>query len=156
AGRVSETQVFELSAGLPAEVRLPTLPGVKFMARLDWIAPIPSPISWFAPNDLYNAVQLELLAAEESLAGIAFGTTAVCEILTEDRQDVLQIPISAVFLHGSQAEVLLAGPSGLQRRQVVTGATSATQVEILQGVAEGETVLTGHQSQLRRIANSLP
>lgn len=156
AGRVSETQVFELSAGLPAEVRLPTLPGVKFMARLDWIAPIPSPISWFAPNDLYNAVQLELLAAEESLAGIAFGTTAVCEILTEDRQDVLQIPISAVFRHGSQAEVLLAGPSGRQRRQVVTGAISATQVEILQGVAEGETVLTGNQSQLRRIANSLP
>jgi len=145
-----------LSAGLRAEVCLPTLPAVKFMARLDWIDSIPSLILWFAPNELYNAVQLELLAAEGSLAAVAFGTTAFCEILTEDRRDVLQIPIRAACRHGLQAEVLLAGPSGLQCRQVVTGATSAARVEILQGVTEGETVLTDHQSELRCIANSLP
>lgn len=156
AGRVSETQVFDLSVGLPAVVRIPTLPTLELSAELKWIAPIPSPISWFAPNDLFNAVQLELLGSEESLASIAFGTTATCEILVEDRPGVLQIPVQAVFRNGPQTEVLLASPTGLQRRQVITGKCTESQAEILEGLAEGDTVLVGEQHRLRRLADSLP
>ncbi|MFN5896642.1 MAG: efflux RND transporter periplasmic adaptor subunit, partial [Planctomyces sp.] len=156
AGRVSETQVFDLSVGLPAVVRIPTLPTLELSAELKWIAPIPSPISWFAPNDLFNAVQLELLGSEESLASIAFGTTATCEILVEDRPGVLQIPVQAVFRNGPQTEVLLASPTGLQRRQVITGKCTESQAEILEGLAEGDTVLIGEQHRLRRLADSLP
>ena len=154
-GRVSETQVFDLSVGQAAEVKLPTLPALSLSAELDWIGPIPSPISWFAPNDLYNAVQLKLLASEESLAGIAFGTTAVCEIVVDDRRDVVQVPIRAIFRNGSQTEVLLDGPEGPQRRTVVTGVTGDSQVEIVEGLAEGDTVLTGSQQLLQRLAGSL-
>lgn len=154
-GRVSETQVFDLSVGQAAEVKIPTLPALSLSAELDWIGPIPSPISWFAPNDLYNAVQLKLLASEESLAGIAFGTTAVCEIVVDDRRDVVQVPIRAIFRNGSQTEVLLDGPEGPQRRTVVTGVTGDSQVEIVEGLAEGDTVLTGSQQLLQRLAGSL-
>lgn len=154
-GRVSETQVFDLSVGQAAEVKIPTLPALSLSAELDWIGPIPSPISWFAPNDLYNAVQLELLASEESLAGIAFGTTAVCEIVVDDRRDVLQVPIRAIFRNGSQTEVLVDGPEGPQRRTVVTGVTGDSQVEIVEGLAEGDTVLSGSQQLLQQLAGSL-
>jgi hypothetical protein len=44
----------------------------------------------------------------------------------------------------------------VQRRQVRTGSTNDAQVEILDGVVEGETVLVGDQHQLRRVATTLP
>lgn len=156
AGRVSESQVFDLAVGLPAVVRIPTLPELELSAELKWIAPIPSPISWFAPNDLYNAVQLELIGSDDALASIAFGTTAACEILVEDRSEVLQIPVQAVFRNGPETQVLLSGPTGLQRRRVITGQCSESQVEILEGLTEGEQVLIGEQHRLRRTAGRLP
>ena len=156
AGRVSETQVFDLSSGLPAEVQIPTLPNVELTARLDWIGSIPSPISWFAPNELYHSVQLELEGSAESLQRIAFGTTAQCRVLVEDRSDVVQVPIRAIFRMGPDVEVLIRHEGRVQRRQVRTGSTNDAQVEILDGVAEGETVLVGDQHQLRRVATTLP
>ncbi|MEY4185011.1 MAG: putative efflux system component YknX [Planctomycetota bacterium] len=155
-GRVSQSQVFELSVGLPAVVRIPTLPSVELSAELRWIAPISSPISWFAPNDLFNAVQLELPGSDESVASIAFGTTATCEIVVVDRPDVLQIPVQAVFRNGQQTKVLLAGSTGVLQRTVVTGMCNESRVEIVEGLAEGETVLVGEQHRLRRLADSLP
>jgi multidrug efflux pump subunit AcrA (membrane-fusion protein) len=90
------------------------------------------------------------------VASIAFGTTATCEIVVVDRPDVLQIPVQAVFRNGQQTKVLLAGSTGVLQRTVVTGMCNESRVEIVEGLAEGETVLVGEQHRLRRLADSLP
>jgi hypothetical protein len=39
---------------------------------------------------------------------------------------------------------------------VITGKCTESQAEILEGLAEGDTVLVGEQHRLRRLADSLP
>ncbi len=69
------------------------------------------------------------------------GLTAQLEILVDSRQDVLQIPMQAVVATGIKyfAFVLKAGQ--VERRELKIGTSNESNIEILDGVADGELVV---------------
>jgi RND family efflux transporter MFP subunit len=70
------------------------------------------------------------------------GMTASASIIIDSKQDVLLVPLSAVKAAGenSYLEILIDGQS--QRRDIVIGSSNDTMIEIIEGIEEGEQVIT--------------
>lgn len=65
----------------------------------------------------------------------------------ERHDNVLTIPVQALIQTGAQASVLVVDPSHhVQIRKVVTGLQGSNLVEVKSGLAEGDLVITGGQS----------
>jgi len=75
---------------------------------------------------------------------IKSGMTANMDILTEQREKVIAIPQRAVFTkEGKKLVRVLDNSDGISEREVKTGIRgSSGKVEILEGLAEGEKVVT--------------
>lgn len=70
------------------------------------------------------------------------GMSVSASIITEAKQDVLLVPITAVKTSSdnSYVEVLVNGSP--QNKNVTTGSSNDTMIEIIDGIAEGEEVIT--------------
>lgn len=79
------------------------------------------------------------------------GMYASIEIPLHAVQNVLTVPVQAVQLSGdNQGAVLIVDDSNrIQRRSVTLGLQTASQVEIVSGLREGDLVLFGEQSQYK-------
>ncbi len=67
--------------------------------------------------------------------------TAVVEILVADLKNVLSVPVEAVVEQGNRMYCWAKTSGSPERRPVVIGQSSSTQVEIRDGLAEGDVVL---------------
>jgi RND family efflux transporter MFP subunit len=78
------------------------------------------------------------------------GMYAEVELEVQQHKDALVIPPDAVDGSGAAARVFSVTPRGtLHIAPVKTGIETARQVEILQGIAEGETVVAGRRGGLK-------
>lgn len=68
--------------------------------------------------------------------------TASASIITDMKNDVLLIPSSAVQTQNGQATVRVVKNGKTESVNVETGLSSSTQIEIVSGLSEGETVVT--------------
>ena len=75
------------------------------------------------------------------------GEYANTTIELERHNNVLTIPVQAVVRNGNQESVLVVDASHhVQTRKVVTGLQGSNLVEVKSGLAEGDLVITGGQS----------
>ena len=155
AGRVRDTSVYELRAGLPTVINVLNVTTREYSGTLQWIASIPSPASWFLPEDLYHSVQIELTNDAESLGLIALGTTAIAEVIVDDRFDVLQVPTRAIFSDEAGYIVIVQTAAGLERRIVQLGQSNDIDVEVLSGLSPDENVVLESPHVLRKLALKL-
>jgi RND family efflux transporter MFP subunit len=79
------------------------------------------------------------------------GMYATVDIPLKSSHNVLTLPVQAVQVSGeNRGHVLLLGSDNkLQERDVTLGAESGTDVEIVTGLADNDTVVFGEQSQYR-------
>lgn len=77
------------------------------------------------------------------------GMYASVQIPIHSATNVLTVPVQAVQATGNgQGRVLVVnGSNRIEKREVKTGLQTANEVEILDGLKEGETVIFGEQSQ---------
>ncbi len=139
--QVSPDQKAELALGQPA-----FLPGSDVRGRVTRIA--------LQANPETRLVEVEVTlpgsvtrpgAGESSGAAILPGTLASVEIVVGTRDSALQIP--PVALHGDAVWVVDAG--GLAHRQSVTvGLRARDRLEVLEGLAPGDRVVTSGASLL--------
>jgi len=75
------------------------------------------------------------------------GEYANTTIELERHDDVLTIPVQAVIRNGNQSSVLVVDTSRhVQERDITTGLQGSNLVEVKSGLAEGDLVITGNQS----------
>ncbi len=86
----------------------------------------------------YPAVILFDTAAPEVFANMS----AQVSIITATKSDVLLVPASAVKTQNGQASVQILKGTKPETVSVTTGLASDTTIEILSGLAEGDTVIT--------------
>jgi len=79
------------------------------------------------------------------------GMYATVELPLQTVQGVLTVPIQAVQVSGeNHGQVMVVGSDNrLERREVTLGIESATEVEIVSGLKENESVIYGEQLQYR-------
>jgi RND family efflux transporter MFP subunit len=140
---VPSTALASLRVGQPLEFTTDALPGRTFLGQVMFINPTADPVSRSV------RVVADVPNEAEELRG---GLFAKGRILTGKRTAVLQVPRTALQawdLARRQAEVFVAHDETAERRTVKTGAVLGEYVEVTDGLAAGELVVTRGAFHLR-------
>lgn len=159
--RIHESKIGMVRAGLPVVVRIDAYPGEVFQGVVDSVSSVPSSTNWFN-RDLkeYEAV-VRITEEGERVRRMRPGLTAVIEIVSSQRANVLQVPMQAIVSVGDQNYAFVRRENdSIQRRTVLVGQASDTAVEVRDGLQEGEQVVlhprTQFADELSRLAAEQP
>lgn len=153
---VDETEVAYLEEGQDATLEVDALPEREYAGRVVEIGS-----SGFErpqqPDVTFFTVKILL---EEPDAALRPGMSVRAEVNTAERQATLTVPIQAVVDRkpvddeaGEEIEVVFVVDEvgKVEQRAVTTGLSDATRVEILEGLEEGEEVVTGPYRELKEL-----
>lgn len=122
-----------LALGQMARFESPALPGMRFSGRITFIAPVIAEATRTVP------VRVELANPDALLRPGLYGDVQLDQTGT---RPALTVPRTAVLDSGARRLVLVALPEGrFEPRTVHVGRQSGDQVELLEGVQEGESVV---------------
>ena len=136
---IHEASLEKVQLDLPTVITVDALPGKKFFGTVEFIAPLPDPQSmWMNPDlKVYNA-EIYLEGNDESLRT---GMSCKAEIIVEQHEDALYIPVQAVIRVGTEPTVFVVKGDSYESRTVKIGLDNNQMVHILAGLEEGEKVL---------------
>ncbi|HLK14484.1 MAG TPA: efflux RND transporter periplasmic adaptor subunit [Fimbriimonadaceae bacterium] len=104
-------------------------------------------------------VRVKLEADAPKKIRLVPGMNATCEFITMSRTNVLKVPSQAIQTEGDQTFVLVKGadPKKPEKRLVKVGKSGNDDVEILEGLKEGEEVVTAQidVEEAKRIQQAL-
>ena len=136
-GEVFERQLAEVRQGDSVTVTLDYLPGREWIGTVDYIYP--------SLNKQTRSARVRILIDNSDLS-LRPGMFAEILISTQPGRETLLIPREALIRTGSQARVVLAkGKGTFKSIAVKTGRVSQHQVEILEGLREGDEIVTSAQ-----------
>jgi HlyD family secretion protein len=186
---VDETDYRNLKLGLPAEVRVDALEGLKIKGEVTEIGSSAivrgsTPGQPQAANTGNQAKDFKVtVTLKDPPSSLRPGLNATADITTATREKVLAIPIQAVVVREVNKEGKIVDPGSVQasdgppapagetgRRKaeekegvfvvskgqagfkpVKTGIVGETEIEILEGLAEGDEIVTGSYKTLRTL-----
>ena len=106
-------------------------------------------------QNLWFEVKIRLL--DPSLAAVRPGMSARAEIYTDSSEDALAVPLQAVLYDDEeQAYVFMVEDGKAARRDVTLGLSSDTHLEITEGLALGQAVVSGPFRALRALKDGDP
>jgi multidrug resistance efflux pump len=129
---VDEKEIGDLKAGQPARISPTRSPSRKLAGRVDRVAAVPQG----------GKFEVVIALTGESLNGIVPGLTGSAKVVTAEKDNVLNVPSSAVFedSDGDTSYVYLPGDKP-KKRTVKTGLVAGDKTEIVEGLSEGEEIL---------------
>jgi Cu(I)/Ag(I) efflux system membrane fusion protein len=131
---VFEQDLGQVRVGSMAKLRFNAYPGKTFDGRITYIYPTLKPETRTVP------IRIELANPGQQLKPAMF---AEIELPVGTRAKVVTVPTSAVIDSGTRRIVFVQRAEGrFEPREVKLGARSDTHVEILDGVKEGEPIVT--------------
>jgi HlyD family secretion protein len=140
--RVHESMIGALRKGLAARVRIDAYSQDPYTGVVATVSSVPMTGKW--PNmDLkeYDA-QVFLTDSQERIRKLRPGLTAVVEIMIDNRNDVLQVPVQGVVTVADKHLSYVQTAAGkIEQRMVEIGLTNQSHVEILKGLSNGESVV---------------
>lgn len=135
-GTVDEIDVGRLREGMPVQVRIGALPDAKVTGRVARIS--------LKATRVENATRFPLEISLDQVEEITLraGLSANAEVIIDERKQALVIPERVVTFEDGGAWVMVPRADGTSERRVIrTGLSDAIQVEVLDGLEEGDQVL---------------
>ena len=137
-GNIDETEVGQVSAGMPMKITIGALQNLKFEAYLEYISPKA------IENNGANQFEIKAAVKVAEKNNIRSGYSANAEIVLAEAKHVLTVPESAIVFEGTKTFVYVANGSGkdktYERRSVVTGLSDGVNIEIKSGLKVNEVV----------------
>lgn len=143
-GNIDESEVEKLKTGMELIVTIGAIEGRQFDAELEYISP--------KGVDQNGAIQFEIKAAMNMNEGefIRAGYSANADVVLDKREDVLAISESVVqYTRAQEPYVEAWSGSGWERKDVELGLSDGITVELLGGVAEGDSLKLWNQPKKR-------
>ena len=137
-GNIDETEVGQLSVGMPMKITIGALQDNTLQASLEYVSP--------KAVEQNGANQFEIKAAIRNIQGkrIRSGYSANAEIVLASAQNVLTVPESAIEFSGKQTYVYVVkgdkDNKTYERRKVETGMSDGLNSEIKSGLNKNEKV----------------
>jgi HlyD family secretion protein len=103
---------------------------------------------WWNPDLKEYPIELTL---DETPVGLKPGTRIDAEIFIERLEDVLAVPMSAIYTLGPDSYVFVRDGDHVQHRKVKAGTNNETHVQIISGLNEGEQVMLLQVGQGRQL-----
>jgi RND family efflux transporter MFP subunit len=138
---VVEKDLSQLRAGDDTRVQVDAFPGETFTGRIARVAPVLDPATRTA------SIEIEIPNPGFQLKP---GMYARVTVTTDERKDALTVPSPAVVDVGGRRGVFLAAENDtVAFRPVTVGVEEDALIEILQGLSEGDRVVTTGAAALR-------
>ncbi|MCC6521885.1 MAG: efflux RND transporter periplasmic adaptor subunit [Polyangiaceae bacterium] len=131
-GQIDQAQISRVSVGFEVFIRVDAYPERSFEGKVARVSPLGKTVSNVVTFDV------EIVITDKDAALLRSGMSADVQIVTARHTGVVLVPLLAIQSRGPARLVTL--PSGEQRR-IKTGATDGTQIVVLEGLEEGDTVL---------------
>lgn len=142
---VFAAQMAWIEAGQTVEISREARPGETLEAEIDFVYP---------ELDETTRTARARIAIEDAEAGLRPGEWATVTIYAGPRDDLLFVPTEALIRTGTATRVILRdGEEQFEVREVRAGMESGEYTEILEGVSEGEEVVTSGQFLIDSEAN---
>jgi HlyD family secretion protein len=137
--KLHESVLEQVALGRSCKIVVEALPGREFTGKVVFMALLPDQNTrWSNPNSrLYRTD----VAIDASSADMRPGMSCSIKISVEEIPDTLFVPAQAVFREQDAIVCYVAQPSGYVVRSVTIGRYNVEHVQIVAGLAEGETVL---------------
>lgn len=134
--QVDELDLSSIKPGLKAEVSVDAIAGRKFEGEVLQVSTVGTTTNGVTYYDAIVAVPNK----EQTLK---YGMTGTAEILIQDRQGVLTLPVEALRIQRGGASVTVKKPDGTlqENTPIQIGIRSKTSVEVTGGLQEGDEVV---------------
>lgn len=138
---VDEADVDRVKPGMKVIVTLDAFPGEEFVSTVTRINPAAQPTATGG-----TVFEVEVLL-EGTEADILLGMKGDADIEVSSRGSALTIPVEALFSEGGTDYVYVVVDSKLTKTEITVGATTDTEVEVLEGLEEGAVVALSGSTQ---------
>jgi multidrug efflux pump subunit AcrA (membrane-fusion protein) len=135
---VTEAAMHRVRVGQDAIVRVEAFPDLRLKAVVTRVGVLARAAPDRSADDKRFEVVVEL---ERSVPDLRPEMTARADIVTASRSNVLLAPVTAVFDDGGATVAHVVGRFGVETVPVVIGESDDAQVEIVQGVREGDRLM---------------
>ena len=138
--RVNEARIDMVKTGMAASIKLDAMPDVELKGKVIKVDDYPLSGSWWSNIKEYGAT----VEIEDPPDGLRPGLTAEVRIYVQHQDDVVQVPVQAVFEHQRQHYCIVqSDPEGerFEARPIDIGSTNDKFVVIDKGLGENDTVL---------------
>lgn len=136
---VHETSLTKIKPGLPVRITVEAFPEKAYRGRVKSVALLPDARSaWLNPDlKVYNTD----IVIEGDASGLRTGVTCLAEIIVEQYENALYVPVQAVVREKGKPTVYLAKGNRMEPQEVELGLDNNRMVRILSGLEEGDPVL---------------
>lgn len=138
---VDEADINRITQGMKASVTLDSFPGEEIATTVTRINPAAQAT---ATGGTIFAVELALADSE---LNILIGMKGDGKVEVSSQGEALTIPVEALFSEGGTDFVYVLDAGILKKTEITVGATTDTQVEILGGLTESQTVALSGATQ---------
>ncbi|MCK4594891.1 efflux RND transporter periplasmic adaptor subunit [bacterium] len=166
---IDETDVILVEINLPAVVEIEALPRQRFAGYVSEIARSAKTSLSGTQTEVVN-FEIKVVITDELPLTVLPGMSATVEITTDTASNALSIPISAVVVRDTETVqewlgddftpaddwdevegVFVLEDETVSFRPVITGIADEAYIEILEGLEEGEEVVSGPYKELREL-----
>jgi len=143
-GMVAEVSLHEsvlkqVEVGQTCIVRVDAVPGREFRGHVSFVALLPDQQSWWAnPNQRLYRTDVAIDGASPEMRP---GMSCSIEILVEDIDDAIFVPVQSVFRHEGGNLAFVSDSGRVEPRPVEVGRYNDRWVQVLSGLSVGEVVL---------------
>jgi HlyD family secretion protein len=142
--KIHESKISHVRAGQNVHIRISAFPDRVFQGVLGVVPDVPVRGEWPNYDQMLYEVEIHITGDVTELKP---GMNAEVEIVSEERADVLQIPIQALVAVGDHYVSYVLSSKGPEiRRDVKIGMSNDKTVEIISGLESGETVVMNPRS----------
>ncbi len=134
---VREADMHRVKPGQPAVVRLDAFPDARFPGRVSRVGTLARSTS---PQPFEGKRFDMIVEVDPTEAELRPEMTARVEVLVGEREDVLLVPVNAVFERNGELVCHVLGSFGAETRHVELGDSDGLAVEVVAGLSEGERV----------------
>lgn len=152
--QISEADVINIKAGLPAKFSIIGNPDQKFDATLTGIEPAPETIS--ASSSSTGAVYyVGYLDVDNKDGKFLIDMTAQVNIIIDEAKGVLTVPSSAIKSENGKNIVQVLDKKGIAKpTEVEVGLNNRVTAEIKSGLKQGDKVVIGEKSGDKKVGNN--
>lgn len=133
-----EHEMQKIKAGQPVLMEIDAVPGVTFQGSVERVSPVVD-----RTTGTFRVVAL----VRDQQNRLKPGMFARVRVVYDTRNETLVIPKLAVINDGGRNSVFVVNDSLVQKRSVTLGYANGTKVEVINGLLDGDVVITvGHNS----------
>ena len=148
--KIHESKIGGVETNLDVSVKVDAVKDTVFKGIVQAVPDVPVKGEWPNTDMMLYETTVRILG---DVGDLKPGMNAEVEIIVEDRDDVLQIPVQALLSIGETYAAYVETSEGVVlRKNIKIGSSNSKMVEIVSGLEEGEQVVMNPKSQKKLAA----